>query len=84
MKKSPTKSKSKGKAGSKPWPNDTHIWTAHSVESPAHVAYLHHFPQIQAHVQVGLGEYVQKKVAAELYHEHTRIIVLNKKKLNFK
>uniref|UniRef100_A0AAQ4S7D1 Discs large homolog 1-like protein n=1 Tax=Gasterosteus aculeatus aculeatus TaxID=481459 RepID=A0AAQ4S7D1_GASAC len=48
VKKSPTKSKGKGKAGSRPWPNDTYIWT---TEMPPHVPLVHHFPQIQAHVQ---------------------------------
>ncbi|GLD49611.1 discs large homolog 1-like protein isoform X3, partial [Lates japonicus] len=51
VKKSPTKSKAKGKAGSRPWPNDTYIWTAHSMDTPQHVPLIHHFPQIQAHVQ---------------------------------
>lgn len=58
MKKSPTKSKAKGKAGSKPWPNDTHIWTTHSIDMAPHMPSMHHFPQIQAHVQVGLGGYI--------------------------
>uniref|UniRef100_A0AAQ5XFX8 Uncharacterized protein n=1 Tax=Amphiprion ocellaris TaxID=80972 RepID=A0AAQ5XFX8_AMPOC len=49
VRKSPTKSK--GKAGARPWPNDTYIWTAHSMEVPPHVPLIHHFPQIQAHVQ---------------------------------
>ncbi|XP_035863227.1 disks large homolog 4-like isoform X5 [Sander lucioperca] len=51
VKKSPTKSKAKGKAGGRPWPNDTYIWTAHSMATPPHVPLIHHFPQIQAHVQ---------------------------------
>ncbi|XP_029987306.1 discs large homolog 1-like protein isoform X3 [Sphaeramia orbicularis] len=50
VKKSPTKSKAKGKAGSRPWPNDTYIWTTHAMESP-HVPLLRHFPPIHAHVQ---------------------------------
>ncbi|XP_067370091.1 disks large homolog 4-like isoform X2 [Channa argus] len=52
VKKSPTKSKAKDKAGGRPWPNDTYIWTSHSMETPPHVAHIHHFPQIQAHAQV--------------------------------
>lgn len=59
MKKSPTKSKAKGKAGSKPWPDDTYNWTVHSVETPPHVPHMHHFAQIQAHMQVGLSGYMQ-------------------------
>ncbi|XP_035502992.2 disks large homolog 4-like isoform X6 [Scophthalmus maximus] len=51
VKKSPTKSKAKGKAGSRPWPNDTYIWTAHSLEAPQHTP-LPHFPQMQTRVQV--------------------------------
>uniref|UniRef100_UPI003AAF1A16 uncharacterized protein n=1 Tax=Centroberyx gerrardi TaxID=166262 RepID=UPI003AAF1A16 len=51
VKKSPTKSKAKGKAGSRPWPNDTYIWTTHSLETPTHTPLIHHIPQIQAHVQ---------------------------------
>ncbi|CAG11546.1 unnamed protein product [Tetraodon nigroviridis] len=53
LKKAPSKSKAKGKAESKPWPNDTYIWTSCSAETPQHVPHMHHFPQIQAHVQVG-------------------------------
>ncbi|KAM8873621.1 disks large homolog 4-like isoform 2-T2 [Spinachia spinachia] len=48
VRKSPTKSKGKGKGGGRPWPNDTYIWT---TEMPPHVPLIHHFPQIQAHVQ---------------------------------
>ncbi|XP_073331834.1 leucine-rich repeat-containing protein 7-like [Pagrus major] len=55
VKKSPTKSKAKGKAGSRPWPNDTYIWTAHSMEAPTHTPPIHHFPQIKAHVQDSMG-----------------------------
>lgn len=55
LKKTPSKSKAKGKADSKPWPNDTYIWTSRSTETPQHVPHIHHFPQIQAHIQVGLG-----------------------------
>lgn len=54
LKKTPSKSKAKGKADSKPWPNDTYIWTSRSMETPQHVPHIHHFPQIQAHIQVGL------------------------------
>eukprot|EP00064_Thunnus_orientalis_P020790 superscaffoldBa00005922_g20938 len=50
-KKSPTKSKAKSKAGSRPWPNDTYIWTTHSMETPPHAPHIHHFPQIKANVQ---------------------------------
>ncbi|XP_019720262.1 disks large homolog 4-like isoform X5 [Hippocampus comes] len=46
--KSPTKSKTKEKAGSRPWPNDSYVWNLRSLEPPSH---MHHFPQIQAHVQ---------------------------------
>ncbi|CAB1460446.1 unnamed protein product [Pleuronectes platessa] len=53
VKKSPTKSKCKGKAGSRPWPNDTYIWTAQSMGAPPHVPLIH-LPHIQARVQVGL------------------------------
>ncbi|XP_004562163.2 disks large homolog 4 isoform X5 [Maylandia zebra] len=49
VKKSPIKSK--GKTGGRLWPNDTYIWTAHSMETPPHVPLIHHFPRIQAHVQ---------------------------------
>ncbi|XP_077440923.1 disks large homolog 1 isoform X6 [Vanacampus margaritifer] len=46
--KSPTKSKSKGKAGSRPWHNDSYMRNLCSMEPPSHI---HQFPQIQAHVQ---------------------------------
>ncbi|KAI9517598.1 Discs large 1-like protein [Dissostichus eleginoides] len=49
--KSSTKSKAKGKTASRPWPNDTYIWTAHSMETPPHMPLIHHFPKIQANVQ---------------------------------
>ncbi|XP_056895367.1 discs large homolog 1-like protein isoform X5 [Takifugu flavidus] len=51
LKKTSSKSKAKGKWDSKPWPNDTYIWTSRSVETPQHVPHIHHFPQIQAHIQ---------------------------------
>ncbi|KAG7514524.1 discs large-like 1 isoform X3 [Solea senegalensis] len=50
VKKSPTKSKDKGKAGSRPWTNDMYIWRAHLAETPLRVPLIH-LPQIQACVQ---------------------------------
>ncbi|XP_077463266.1 disks large homolog 4-like isoform X7 [Stigmatopora argus] len=44
--KSPTKNK--GKAASKPRPNDSYMWNLRSMEPPIHI---HNFPQVQAHVQ---------------------------------
>ncbi|KAJ4942788.1 hypothetical protein JOQ06_005302 [Pogonophryne albipinna] len=49
--KSSTKSKAKGKTASRPWPNDTYIWTTHSMETPPHMPLIRHFPKIQANVQ---------------------------------
>ncbi|XP_061636463.1 discs large homolog 1-like protein isoform X6 [Phyllopteryx taeniolatus] len=46
--KSPTNSKTKGKAGTRPWPNDSYMWNLRCMEPSSHI---HHFPQIQAHVQ---------------------------------
>ncbi|XP_077389400.1 disks large homolog 4-like isoform X4 [Festucalex cinctus] len=46
--RSPTKSKTNGKAGSRLWPNDSYMWNLCSLEPPSQI---HHFPQIQAHVQ---------------------------------
>nr|XP_020458510.1 discs large homolog 1-like protein isoform X2 [Monopterus albus] len=51
LKKSPTESKAKGRAGSRPWPSDTYIWISHSRETPPHVPLIHSFPHLQAHVQ---------------------------------
>uniref|UniRef100_A0A8C5HUG2 Discs large homolog 1-like protein n=1 Tax=Gouania willdenowi TaxID=441366 RepID=A0A8C5HUG2_GOUWI len=44
MKKTPTKSK--GKLGNRPWPNDTYIWTPRSP----HVPLIHQCPRIQTHI----------------------------------
>ncbi|XP_035996751.1 disks large homolog 4 isoform X5 [Fundulus heteroclitus] len=49
VKKSPTKSK--GKFGCKPWPNDTYIWTAHSAAAHPHVPFGHHCVPVHTHVQ---------------------------------
>ncbi|XP_029004290.1 disks large homolog 4-like isoform X6 [Betta splendens] len=48
--KSPTRSKAKGRSGSRPWSNDAYMWLAHSETAP-HVPHMYHFQQMPAYMQ---------------------------------